>query len=138
VHDNISRFGGDTNRLYLVGHSAGAQIAALLTLDGHYLADAGLERKVIRATAGLSGPYDFIPNAKDRPVFGMTTNDSVINPKIEPINFVDGHEPPMLLIQGLRDKIVNPANTKNLAARIREKGGQVEVITYSNRAHARA
>jgi acetyl esterase/lipase len=136
VHDNISKFGGDTNQIYLMGHSAGSHIAALLTLDAHYLKEVGLDRKVIRATAGLSGPYDFTPNPWDRPVFGLATNDTYINPQIEPIHFVDGKEPPMLLIQGLRDKIVAPSNAMNLAARIRETGGQVELITYSNRAHA--
>jgi acetyl esterase/lipase len=136
VHDHISRFSGDPNNIYLMGHSAGAHIAALLTLDAHYLADVGLERKTIRATAGLSGPYDFTPNPWDRPVFGLATNDTYINLNIEPIHFVDGKEPPMLLLQGLCDKIVAPFNTTNLAARIRETGGQVEVITYPNRAHA--
>jgi acetyl esterase/lipase len=136
VRDNISTFGGDTNKLYLMGHSAGSHIAALLTLDGHYLKAVGLERKVIRATATLSGPYDFTPNPWDRPVFGMGTNQSAIDPNIEPITFVDGKEPPMLLVQGLRDKIVAPSNAVNLAARIRQAGGEVDYITYPKRAHA--
>jgi acetyl esterase/lipase len=136
VRDNISTYGGGTNRLYLMGHSAGSHIAALLTLDAHYLKNVGLDRNVIRATATLSGPYDFTPNPWDRPVFGMATNQTEIDPKIEPITFVDGKEPPMLLVQGLRDKIVAPSNAVNLAARIREAGGEVEYITYPKRGHA--
>jgi acetyl esterase/lipase len=136
VRDNIGSYGGDTNHIFLMGHSAGSHIAALLTLDAHYLKAVGLDRKVIRATATLSGPYDFTPNPWDRTVFGMQTNDTVINPNIEPIHFVDGKEPPMLLVQGLRDKIVAPSNAVNLAARIRQAGGQVDCITYANRGHA--
>jgi acetyl esterase/lipase len=136
VRDNISTCGGDTNQLYLMGHSAGAHIAALLTLDAHYMQAVGLDRNVIRATATLSGPYDFTPNPWDRPVFGMATNQTAIDPKIEPITFVDGKEPPMLLVQGLRDKIVAPSNAVNLAARIRQMGGEVDYITYPNRGHA--
>lgn len=136
VRDNISTYGGDTNQIYLMGHSAGSHIAALLTLDAHYLKAVGLDRKVIRATATLSGPYDFTPNPLDRPVFGMETNQTAINPNIEPITFVDGKEPPMLLVQGLRDKIVAPSNAANLAARIRELGGEVDYITYPKRGHA--
>lgn len=135
VYDNISKFGGNTNGIYLMGHSAGSHIAALLTLDAHYLKDVGLNRNVIRATAGLSGPYDFTPNPWDRPVFNQATNDTFIDSNIEPIHFVDGKEPPMLLVQGLRDKIVSPSNTTNLAARIRETGGQVETIFYPRRGH---
>ena len=135
TRDHIADFGGDTNQLYLMGHSAGSHIAALLTLDAHYLKAVGLERNAIRATATLSGPYDFTPNPWDRPVFNQPTNATDINPQIEPITFVDGHEPPMLLVQGLRDKIVAPSNAINLAARIRQAGGQVTCITYPKRGH---
>jgi acetyl esterase/lipase len=136
VRDNISTYGGDTNQLYLMGHSAGSHIAALLTLDAHYLKAVGLDRNVIRATATLSGPYDFTPNPWDRPVFNQPTNATSIDPQIEPITFVDGKEPPMLLVQGLRDKIVAPSNAVNLAARIRQMGGEVDYITYAKRGHA--
>ena len=136
VRDHISTYGGDTNQLYLMGHSAGSHIAALLTLDAHYLKAVGLDRNVIRATATLSGPYDFTPNPWDRPVFGMAASQMGIDPKIEPITFVDGKEPPMLLVQGLRDEIVAPSNAVNLAARIRQAGGEVEYINYPKRGHA--
>jgi dipeptidyl aminopeptidase/acylaminoacyl peptidase len=42
----------------------------------------------------------------------------------------------MLLVQGLRDKIVAPSNAANLAARIRQMGGEVDYITYPKRGHA--
>jgi len=136
THDHIAAFGGDTNQLYLMGHSAGSHIAALLTLDGQYLKAVGLDRSVIRASATLSGPYDFTPNPWDRPVFNQPTNATAIDPQIEPITFVDGKEPPMLLVQGLKDAIVSPSNAEHLAARIRQMGGEVEYITYPNRGHA--
>ncbi len=136
ARDNLSTYGGDTNHLYLMGHSAGAHIAALLTLDKQYLQGVGLDRNVIRAAATLSGPYDFTPNPWDRPVFNQPTNATTIDPAIEPITFVDGHEPPMLLVQGLRDDIVAPSNAEHLANRIRQLGGQVEYITYPKRGHA--
>ncbi len=136
VRNNIATFGGDVNHLYLMGHSAGSHIAALLTLDGHYLKDLGLDRSIISASATLAGPYDFTPNPRDRPVFGMGTNQTAINPEIEPITFADGTEPPMLLVQGLQDAIVAPSNAVNLAARIRQSGGEVEYVTYAKCGHA--
>jgi acetyl esterase/lipase len=39
-------------------------------------------------------------------------------------------------VQGLRDKIVAPANAVNLAARIRQAGGEVDCIMYPARGHA--
>jgi acetyl esterase/lipase len=135
VHLNIARFGGDPERVFLAGHSAGAHIVALLTLDKRYLERVGLKRDVIRATAGLSGPYDFVPPPADRGAFSMGVNDTKTDPEIEPIHFVDGTEPPMLLVQGLSDPIVDPSNAIHLAAKIREMGGRVRLITYPGVGH---
>ena len=135
VHDNARRIGGDPQHIYLMGHSAGAHIAALLTLDGHYLKAVGLDRSDIRATAGLSGPYDFKIGPKLRPVFGMTSATQPFNSAVEPINFADGREPPMMLLQGSDDTTVEPGNSARLAARIRQRGGDVQLILYPDRGH---
>jgi acetyl esterase/lipase len=135
VHNNIASFGGDPNLVFLAGHSAGAQIVALLTLDKKYLKDVGLNRDVIRATAGLSGPYDFVPPPADRGAFSMAENDTAPPPDIEPINFVDGAAPPMLLIHGLSDTTVDPRNSTALADKIRAAGGNVRCITYPGVGH---
>lgn len=135
VHDNITRFGGDPTRVYLMGHSAGAHIAALLTLDAHYLKDVGLDRAAIRAMAGLAGPYDFLPYSEDRPIFHMKLGDLAPDPKIEPVNFVDGHAPPMLLVQGMKDDVVAASNAFELAGLIQHAGGQARVICYPGLGH---
>lgn len=134
THDHARQYGGDPASLFLMGHSAGAHIAALLTLDGHYLRAVGLDRSAICATAALSGPYDFTPYQSDLAVFSMKPGDTP-DPAMEPIHFVDGHEPPMLLVQGLLDQTVDASNTVRLAARIRQAGGSVRTIYYANRAH---
>ncbi|HWE02750.1 MAG TPA: alpha/beta hydrolase [Tepidisphaeraceae bacterium] len=134
AHDNVSRFGGDPNYLYLMGHSAGAHIAALLTLDGHYLKDVGLNTNVIRATAALAGPYCFDPSPGDRPVFGMGPDDWP-NPKIEPMCFVNGHSPPMLVLQGMDDTTVDPREAVRFAHAIQAAGGESRLVEYRCRGH---
>ena len=135
VHDNISRFGGDPSRVFLMGHSAGAHITALLTLDPRYLGEVGMSRGDIKGTAALAGPYDFVPPSYDRRVFGMAESDTNPSPQIEPIHFVDGRAPPMLLLTGLSDETVQPRNTFSLAEKIRAAGGDVRVIVYPKRGH---
>ena len=73
AHMNAARFGGDPSRLFLMGHSAGAQIAALLALDPEYLRAAGLTPEHdVCGVIGLAGPYDFLPDASAevKAVFG--------------------------------------------------------------------
>lgn len=135
VHDNISKFGGDPTHIYLMGHSAGAHIAVLLTLDGRYLKNAGLDRSVVCGTAGLSGVYDFVPAPDDRGVFGMARDETHPPPDIEPVNFVDGQAPPMLLAQGLKDDVVGPTQSIQLATKIWQKQGQARYIAYPTRGH---
>ncbi len=136
AHDHASRIGGDPQRVYLMGHSAGAHIAALLTLDEHYLEDVGLGTGAIRATAALSGPYDFVPGPETRAIFGMSKGDTTPPNEINPVQFADdGGSPPMLLIHGKRDDIVEPANMYQLARRIRGASGTVRTIAYHRRGH---
>jgi acetyl esterase/lipase len=137
TRDNVERFGGDPGRVYLMGHSAGAHIAALLTLDPHYLNDVGLERSAIRATVGLSGAYDFLPGPMSRPVFNMTPADTAADPNIEPIHFASDAAggPPLLLLHGARDPTIEASNASRLAARIQEAGGDARAILYPKLGH---
>ena len=52
-----------------------------------------------------------------------------------PISFVDGHQPPMLLLTGTADTTVRPGNTTRLAERIRQAGGSVEERYYKGIGH---
>ena len=59
--EHACALGADPNRVYLMGHSAGAHLAALLTLDTRYFAATGRPAPRIAGVIGLSGPYDFLP-----------------------------------------------------------------------------
>jgi acetyl esterase/lipase len=119
-------------RLFLFGHSAGAQIAALLNLDEHYLRDAGLAEGAVDGMIGLSGPYDFLPLKEDiyKAIF-----PEAVRPASQPIAFVDGSEAPMLLLTGDADRTVNPGNTTRLAAAILAKGGRAVSKVYPGVRH---
>lgn len=132
VHYNIAAYGGDADRLYLMGHSSGAHIAALLTADEHYLKNRKIDPKIIRAFAGLAGPYDFTPDDADLvDMFGPPAK----YPQMQVTTFIDGHEPPMLLLQGVDDTTVKLYNLEKLKARIEQKGGAVKSILYTGIDH---
>jgi len=105
--------GGNPSRIYLVGHSAGAHIAGLLATDAHYLENVAMKPHDIAGVIGLAGPYDFVPisDPKIREVFGSERQW----PISQPVNFVDGDEPPFLLLHGRDDTRVRPTNSERLA-----------------------
>ncbi len=131
---NAAKFGGDPQRLFLMGHSAGAQIATLLALDPGYLNSVGRSpRRDICGVIGLAGPYDFLPaaNADVGDIFGPEANW----PRSQPINHVSAEAPPMLLLAGQSDHTVDPGNTLRLAARLRAAGGDVQDTLYEGISH---
>lgn len=135
LETNRAALGLSEGPLYLMGHSAGAYIAAMLTLDRRWLAARDLSAcTTVAATVGLAGPYDFLPLKSDRlkKIFGPKPTRE----RTQPITYVDGKAPPMLLISGLDDVTVSPANSERLAARIREAGGAAEEVYYDRIGHS--
>ena len=126
-------FGGDPNRLFVIGHSAGAYNAVMVALDGHYLKALGSDPKIIRGVAALAGPYDFLPLDKSstKEAFGHAENPD----QTQPGNFVTAKAPAMLLATGDDDTTVRPRNTLMLAERLRRDGNSVEVKRYPGVGH---
>ena len=129
----IARFGGDPKRVFLMGHSAGAHIAAMLAYDEEFLAREGLKRSDLRGVIGLAGPYDFLP-LTDADLVGVFSAAPSLE-ATQPIRYVRGGEPPSLLITGDADTTVKPGNTVRLAARLREVGSTVEERHYASLNH---
>lgn len=121
-----------TDKLFLMGHSAGAEIALMLAVNTPYLAAAGVDRMKLRGVIGLSGPYDILPltSRKLQDIFG-----GVSRPETQPITFARAPLPPALFIHGTADTIVEPANSERLAAAWREAGAPVELKLYPDVDH---
>ena len=59
VHRNIAGHGGDPNRILVMGHSAGAQLAALLCIDDRYLKEEGVPFSALKGCVPVDGDtYD--------------------------------------------------------------------------------
>ena len=119
VQHQIASRGGDPARIALVGHSAGAHIAAMVALDGRYLQAADGDPARLSAWVGLAGPYDFLP-AEDPAVRRIF--DVPDPPASQPVNRVSDAAPPALLLHGLDDRTVLPANSRRLALALQEAG----------------
>lgn len=129
----IAAYGGNPQQLFLMGHSAGAHLAVMLSVNAEYLQAAGVSRTQLRGTVGLAGPYDFLPltSARLKAIFAPADEEW----RSQPVNFVDGAQPPLLLLMGLRDNVVWPRNSIRLADAVQQHGGEVKVSTYPNYDH---
>ena len=133
VYQHAAELGGDPGRMVLMGHSAGAHMAALLALDSQYLTRVGVPTQSIVGLVGLSGPYALDPNTD-------TLRDTFSSPYTEddwrPVHFASNRAPPSLLLHGLSDDVVLPSHTEKLRDALLSHGASVETHLYHVRGHA--
>jgi acetyl esterase/lipase len=132
LHAHAAEHGINQQRIFLAGHSAGAYIAVMLAADQAYLRQADASPRWIRGVIGIAGPYDFLP-LQDKTLIAIFVG--VDRADTQPITYIDGKRPPMLLATGTDDTVVGPSNTSRLAARLRGFGSAVEEKFYPGVGH---
>jgi acetyl esterase/lipase len=128
----ISRTVARKRPIVLIGHSAGAEIAALVALDPRYLKADGIAAcRKIAGFVGLAGPYDFKP---PRELYRRIFPKPLLAAS-RPVDFAKGHHPPSLLISGTYDLVVGPKQTEKLAAALERSGNEVRMELYPRIGH---
>ena len=133
VGELAARHGGDPARLGVIGHSAGAHLAMMIALDRRYMAGAGAPG-LIKAAAGLAGPYDFLPLdvASSINAFGRAPDLTLT----QPVTFVRADAPPLWLGHGTKDEVVHAEDTTILCERMTAAGGRCQAKLYPDLNHA--
>jgi len=118
----------------LMGHSAGAYIAALLALDRRYIAAQDRNAGAPAGWIGLAGPYAFDPTTwpSTRAIFASAARSP---DQARPVSFAQAGAPPALLMHGLRDRAVKPWNSREMAAALRSHGAGADLIEYGGLGH---
>lgn len=129
---HAAEFGGDPHRVVVAGHSSGAWAAAMLGLDGTWLAHAGSSPDALAGIVGLAGPYavSTLTDPLDEQVFAGA------DPALQPINHAAGRHPALLLLAGADDRDVKPSGTVALADRLQAAGGHQQMHIYAGLGHA--
>jgi acetyl esterase/lipase len=133
VHSHIGGYGGSPAKIVLMGHDAGAYNAAMLTLDQEFLSKVGGNRSWVRGMIGMSGAYDFLPLTDPdlRDLFGPPESYD----KTQPVLYVDGNSPPVLLMHGGQDEVIPISNTNSLYDRLRRAGASADKVVYPDLDH---
>ena len=126
-------YGGDPGHLAVAGHSAGAHLAMMIALDRRYMEAAG-RPGLIKAAAGLAGPYEFLPLDVPASInaFGRAPDPTLT----QPVTFVRADAPPLWLGHGSADTVVHADDSVILDRLMREAGGSSELKLYPGLNHA--
>lgn len=143
VHENIREYSGDPDRVYVMGHSAGAHLAALVSTDDRYLKANGLPLSTIKGAIVLDGGGYNIPvmvnsgelfaGRRYRRAFG----DGVDTWKdASPVEHVEKGKgiPPFLVVHAGRRR-ASQEQADEFAAKLRECGVRVEVFNAATKNH---
>ena len=125
---------GGRRPIVLMGHSAGAHIASLVTLDPRYRQAAASDYPAPAALICLSGPYAFDPTTwnSTKAIFATAVSADEARPVVQ----ARSGGPPTLLIHGADDTVVEPIATEMMERALQKSKTQVSKRIYSGIGHA--
>lgn len=145
VHDHICEHGGDRDRLFVMGHSAGCHLAALVATDRRRLETVGKSVRILKGVIALdTNTYDLptLMQSRAAAFYGQIfAEDPATWRDASPVTHIvaDGGIPPFLVCysRGMR-ATVNPARRTQAEAfgtALRAAGISADVIDASDRSH---
>lgn len=145
VAKNAKEYGGSPEQIYLMGHSAGAHLAALVATDHRYLEAAGRKLDVLKGVVLLDGAgYDvprqvqlsFLPKVK-KFYTNVFTEDKGAQTDASPITHVAKNKgiPPFLILHVARRPDAK-IQSEALGAKLTQAGVEVKVVPAEGKSHA--
>jgi len=138
VRANAAKYQVEPDHIGAFGHSAGAQLAALLGMEAtRDNSDAALARysSTVQGVVDVSGPTDFtIPRDSEGQAFlakflgGDYAHHAAIWRDASPLFQVSKNVSPFLIVHGTHDENVPIAQTEALADKLRQAGVPVKLV----------
>ena len=143
VHDHAAEIGGDPNKIYIAGHSAGAHLAALVAVEESYLKAEGMSLTDLKGCVPVdTAVYDIAAQLKSvqairartyHPVFG---DDPAIQTKLSPITHVlQGKGIPPFLILHVADRPDSTAQSNAFAKALKDAGVSASTFPAEGKNH---
>lgn len=136
IHRSVSKFGGNPHRLYLMGHSTGWHLAALVATDNRYLAAHNRHRRDLAGGICLDGSAFDIPDRIHNGVGQVVGNcqtafgeDESVQRDGSPVTHVAADDPllPFLLLY-LEEERLNHRQSRLFAELVRQSGGTTRLV----------
>lgn len=142
THDHAKDYGGDPNSIIVMGHSAGAQLAALVCTDDRYLKAEGLPLSIIKGCVPVDGgTYDVVMQVKTvdekrANSFRTTFGDEASQKESSAVTHVAKGKgiPPFLLLH-IADNPETKAQAGRLAKVLKEAGISARLYSAEGKTH---
>jgi acetyl esterase/lipase len=131
--ENIGKYGGKKDRLFLCGHSAGGHLVSLLATDPRYLKAENHSPSEIRGVCSISGVYRIAP--ADSAFAGPFGRDAEVCKQASPLTHADGKHPPFLIAYAENEMAHLDDMAEDMIAALRKAGSPVEVVKCEHRNH---
>ena len=131
VYDNIGRYGGDRDRIFLGGHSAGGHLTSLVTLVPEYLATRGLPDDAVTACLPMSGVFDVRlagaePGGTRETVALILLENSGDDVAASPVCHAAGNRAPFFVCWGEHDTDDIKTDAAAMTAALEREAGHLE------------
>jgi len=130
AHQNIAKYGGRADRLFVGGHSSGGHLVSLLATDESYLKANKLAPTDIRGVVSISGLYSI-----RRGRFPLFEDSDEGARKASPIQQVRGNLPPFLLVYADKDFPTFGDMAEEFAKALRGANCDVTCLKIKDRSH---
>lgn len=135
TNDTLAGGCGDPRPVIVIGHSAGAYIAAMIALDRTRGSRDGAPVPQPAALIGLAGPYAFDPTTwpSTKTIFAPAAAKP---DAARPITFARTGAPPSLILHGRADTTVQPYNSRDFTTALTTRGNAAQLKEYDGIGHA--
>ena len=139
---HIGEYGGDSNRIFVMGHSAGAGLAALLATDNQLFTSIGVSQNPVKGAilddpAGLD-MFDYLTKMQypgdERYLVPYGKNPAVWR-AVSPMYHVEGSSKPMLIYVGGETYPSITSSSKRFHEKLQEQGVKNEITTLPGKKH---
>jgi acetyl esterase/lipase len=143
VHDHAAEYGGDTDSIIVMGHSAGAHLAALVCTDDRYLQAEGLTLSIVKGCVPVDvSVYDIPKRLQESGTVAPATFREAFGDQektyrdLSPVTHVaqDKHIPPFLILH-VADRPETKRQSHWFADRLQAAGIAAEVVAGEGKTH---
>jgi acetyl esterase/lipase len=142
AHDHAKDYGGDPNTLLVMGHSAGAQLAALVCTDDRYLKAEGLPLSVVKGCVPVDGDTYDVPlqirtvEKKRAAIYRVKFGTEAMQKELSAVTHVaKGKNIPPFLILHVADHPETRAQSRRLAKALQEAGVPAKAFPAEGKNH---